>query len=78
MPGCSGAYRGVWAIRCALIYLMRRAGIKRLEIQGCTVRDFLGNFPDQKQQVLAAAGGKHMCHRMMVDVMSDAGHRYNQ
>jgi hypothetical protein len=74
MPGCSGAYRGVWAIRCGLIYLMRRAGINKLELEGCTVRDFLGNFPDQKQQVLAVAGGKHMVHRLMQDVLSDTGY----
>jgi hypothetical protein len=74
MPGCSGAYRGVWAIRCGLIYLMRRAGINKLELEGCTVRDFLGNFPDQKQQVLAVAGGKRMVHRLMQDVLSDAGY----
>jgi hypothetical protein len=73
MPGCTGKYRGVWAIRCGLIYLMRRAGINRLNVEGCSVRDFLGNFPDQKQQVLAAAGGKHMLHRFMEDVFIDAG-----
>jgi hypothetical protein len=39
MPGCAGKYRGVWAIRCGLIYLMRRAGIKRLDVEGCSVRD---------------------------------------
>jgi hypothetical protein len=77
MPGCSGAYRGVWAIRCALIYSMRRAGIERLEVDRCNVRDFLGNFPDQKKQVLALAGGKHMRHLMMKDVFSDARHRAN-
>jgi hypothetical protein len=77
MPGCSGAYRGVWAIRCALIYSMRRAGIERLEVERCTVRDFLGNFPDQKQQVLALAGGKTMLHQLMKTVFSEAGHRTN-
>jgi hypothetical protein len=75
VPGCSGSYRGVWAIRCALIYSMRRAGIKRLDLGQCTARDFLGNFPDQKQQVLALAGGKHKQHQLMKNVFSDAGHR---
>ena len=77
MPGCSGAYRGVWAIRCALIYSMRRAGIERLEVDRCNVRDVLGNFPDQKKQVLALAGGKRMGHLMMKDLFSDARHRAN-
>lgn len=78
MPGCSGSYRGVWAIRCALIYSMRRAGIKRLDLDHCTVSDFLGNFPDQKKQVLALAGGEGLRRNVvMKDVFSDAGYRSN-
>jgi hypothetical protein len=75
VPGCSGAYRRSWAIRCGLIYHMRQQGIVSLKVEkGDTVRDFLGNFPDQKSQVLAVAGGKAYQHRRMLDVFSDCGH----
>ena len=75
VPGCSGTYRGTWAIRCGLIYHMRQQGILSLKVErGDTVRDFLGNFPDQKSQVLAVAGGKYYRHRRMLDVFSECGH----
>ena len=75
VPGCTGAYRRSWAIRCGLIYRMRQSGIARLKVApGDTVRDFLGNFPDQKSQVLAVAGGKYKSHRPMLDVFRDCGH----
>jgi hypothetical protein len=74
VPGCSGAYRRSWAIRCGLIYKMRQHGIKTLIVEeGDTVRQFLGNFPDQKSQVLTVAGGKSQMHRRMIDVFSDCG-----
>ena len=75
VPGCTGAYRRSWAIRCGLIYRMRQSGIARLKVASCdTVRDFLGNFPDQKSQVLAVAGGKYKQHRLILDVFRDCGH----
>jgi hypothetical protein len=75
VPGCSGAYRRSWAIRCGLIYKMRKHGIKSLIVEeDDTVRQFLGNFPDQKSQVLAVAGGKSQLHRRMMDVFNDCGH----
>jgi hypothetical protein len=75
VPGCSGAYRRSWAIRCGLIYKMRQHGIKSLIVEkGDTVRQFLGNFPDQKSLFLALSGGKSYMHRCVLDVFSDCGH----
>jgi hypothetical protein len=74
VPGCTGAYRRSWAIRCGLIYKMRQHGVASLKVeQGDSVRGFLGNFPDQKSQVLALAGGKFQQHRRMLDIFNDCG-----
>jgi hypothetical protein len=75
VPGCSGAYRRSWAIRCGLIFKMRQHGVASMKVeQGDSVRDFTGNFPDQKSQVLAVAGGKHQQHRRMLDIFHDCGY----
>ncbi len=56
---------------------MRQQGIASLKVEeGDSVRDFLGNFPDQKSQVLAVAGGKYQLHRPMLDVFRDCGHSW--
>jgi hypothetical protein len=76
VPGCTGVYRRSWAIRCGLIFKMRQHGVASLKVeQGDSVRDFLGNFPDQKSQVLAMAGGKHQQHRLMLDIFNECGYK---
>jgi hypothetical protein len=53
---------------------MRQHGVASLKVeQGDSVRGFLGNFPDQKSQVLALAGGKFQQHRRMLDIFNDCG-----
>ncbi len=53
---------------------MRQRGIATLKVEpGNTVRDFLGNFPEQKSEVLAVAGGKYQKHRLMPDVFRGCG-----
>ena len=74
VPGLSGQYRRLWAIRCALILRMRRVGITRLKLHGETVRDFQGAFPDQKNLLAKVAGGKYELHRKIKDIFSDCSY----
>ena len=74
-PGISNNYRRCWVVRCSLIVRMRNAGIKSLRVGQCSVRDFQGLFPDQKSLLVKAAGGSHMLHRKMSDILSDCAYR---
>ena len=54
---------------------MREAGIKRLDVCGASVSDFAACFPDQKQLLSLAAGGKRRAGGMLVsEVMQNSGY----